>query len=138
MMDHITTVSNDQNTMTSEIARDMGDAVNIRLEMIHNYIVDAYLYYMTLSNADQQKYLDEVQDKNTHGGGLLHDQTGAAGQARDDTTIAAAILAYDKTFKIDSNLFHSSFNLWEKRLEGNSSLHPSIYLKYLSIYRRRG
>ena len=57
MMDHITTVSNDQNTMTSEIARDMADAVNIRLEMIHNYVVDAYLYYKQLPWKEQEKYL---------------------------------------------------------------------------------
>ena len=137
MMDHITTVSNDQNTMTSEIARDMADAVNIRLEMIHNYVVDAYLYYKQLPWKEQEKYFKLVQKRNTHGGGLLHEQTGRADHAWDYTTIAAAILAYDKNIKINSNI-KKSFNLWEKRLEGNSILHPSIYLKYLSNYERRG
>ena len=137
MMHHITIVSYHQNTIPSGIARDMGDAGNIRREMIHNYVVDAYLYYNQLSWEEQKKYLRIVQKRNTHGGGLLHEQTGRADHAWDYTTIAAAILAYDKNIKINSNI-KKSFNLWEKRLEGNSILHPSIYLKYLSNYRRRG
>jgi len=104
--------ANSQSHVNAVRARDFSDPY--RKQKVLHYLMNALDHYKNLDHKTQSKYRESIEKKYTHGGGLLAEYTGDAGEAADDTLLGSSLVAFDIKNKIKS--YKNPANLWDARL----------------------
>jgi hypothetical protein len=105
--------ANSQSRVNAERARDFPDPD--RKQKVLHYLMNALDHYKNLDHKTQSKYRKSIEKKYTHGGGLLDEYTGDAGEDADDTLLGSSLVAFDIKNKIKSSRYINPANLWDAR-----------------------